>query len=304
MQIAIAIVLAILALVLFLFKKSLPNATLERAANVGAIISTIAACIVIAFYTVPPASKDREVDPTIPAETPFEIEYVGRVIDIHSQQPVFGAKVTLDLQGVPPVVYTDSEGIYRFKVEIQTDISGQIRVDAQGYQVYTRYISLSSRQTTIEDIRLTPQSSVTPPESTISTMPIPASDQASEELEQISIIDVQPSSGYKVPIDNSACLWTEASGQGAYIVLTLEQESLVRNLRVALNDPFVTKIELTFSDGSRQTADLEEIKDYEYQNVDLVPVRTSRITVKVLEVKNNSFSSFGICHIEVFGTTP
>jgi len=301
MQFFIAILLAALAIVLFLSKKSLPNAMLERAANAGGIISAIAALIVFAFYTISPASNDGEIDPTIPAETPFEIEYVGRVIDINSQQPIAGAKITLDLQGVPLIVFSDSEGVYRFKVPVTSRSSGQIRVDAQGYPVYTRNINLSSRQTTIEDIRLTPQSSVPPPES---TMPIPASDQASEELEQIFIADVQPSSGSMAPPDASACLWTEASGQGASIVLTLERESLVHKLRVALHTPFVKKIELTFSDGSQQTVDLEEFGDYVYQDVSLNPVRTSGITVKVLEVKNNSFDSFGICHIEVFGTKP
>ncbi len=37
-----------------------------------------------------------------------EIEYIGRVIDSTSQLPIAGAKITLDLLGVPPIVYTDS----------------------------------------------------------------------------------------------------------------------------------------------------------------------------------------------------
>lgn len=233
------------------------------------------------------------------AQTAIETEYIGRVIDANTQQAIVGAKITLDLIGVPPVVYSDSEGVYRFKVAINSDISGQIRVDAQGYQVYTRNINLTSRFTTIEDIRLTPRSSVTPSEST--TL-IPSSDQTPQEWGQIFIVDVQPSSGSKAPPDSSACLWTEAQGQGAYIVLTLERESIIHSLRVALNEPFVMKIKLTFSDGSQQTLGLEEIKDYEYQNVDLEPVRTSNITVEVLEVKENFFNNFGICHIEVFGS--
>ncbi len=228
-------------------------------------------------------------------------EYVGRVIDLSSQQPIVGAKVTLDLEDVPPIVYTDNEGIYRFKVEINSNISGQIRVDAEDYEVYTRNVSLTSRLTTIEDIRLTPQSSVTPSESI--TL-IPSTARTPEESGQIFIVEVQPSSGSKAPPNSSACLWTEASGQGAYIVLTLERESILHSLRVALNEPFVKKIKLTFSDGSQQTVGLEEIRDYEYQNVDLEPVRTSNITVEVLEVKDNFFSNFGICHIEVFGTKP
>jgi len=229
-----------------------------------------------------------------------EIEYVGRVIDNTNQLPIAGAKVTLDLQGVPPVVYTDSEGVYRFNVVIDSDISGQVRVDAQGYQVYTRNISLSPYRTIIEDIRLTPHSSSISPAETEALSP--PFDPTLEETGQIAIVDAQPSSGSKAPPDSSACLWTEASGQGASLVLTLERESTIHSLRVALNQPFVKKIRLTFSDNSQQTVDLIEIRDYEYQNVDLKPLRTLRITVEVLEVQDNSFDSFGICHIEVFGT--
>jgi hypothetical protein len=89
-------------------------------------------------------------------DQPIETEYVGRVININSQQAIVGAKITLDLEGVPPIVYSDSEGVYRFKVAIDNDISGQIRVDAQGYQVYIRNITISPDIKTIEDIRLTP----------------------------------------------------------------------------------------------------------------------------------------------------
>ena len=86
----------------------------------------------------------------------IETEYVGRVIDVNTQQAVTGAKVTLDLEGVPPIIYTDSEGVYRFKVAIDSNISGQIRVDAEGYHIYTRNIEISPALKTIEDIRLTP----------------------------------------------------------------------------------------------------------------------------------------------------
>jgi hypothetical protein len=83
-----------------------------------------------------------------------EIEYLGRVIDINNQQPIPGAKITLDLEGVPPVVYADTEGVYQFQVVIHSKVSGQVRVDAKGYQVYTRYVTISPDVKTIEDIRL------------------------------------------------------------------------------------------------------------------------------------------------------
>jgi formylglycine-generating enzyme required for sulfatase activity len=86
-----------------------------------------------------------------------EIEYVGRVIDGYNQQPISGARVSLALEGVPPIVYTDNQGIYVFKIAIKSKISGQVRVDAQGYQIYIQNISISPNIQTIEDIRLTPQ---------------------------------------------------------------------------------------------------------------------------------------------------
>jgi hypothetical protein len=85
-----------------------------------------------------------------------EFEYIGRVLDNSNQFPIAEAKITLDLQGILPVVYTDSEGIYRFKVSLRNSISGQVRVDAQGYQPYTRAIALSRDLHLIEDIRLIP----------------------------------------------------------------------------------------------------------------------------------------------------
>lgn len=93
-----------------------------------------------------------------------KIAYIGRVMDGDSQQPVVGAKVSLDLKGVPPIVFTDSEGIYRFEVAIDSEISGQIKVDAQGYQTYTRLINLAPDRNSIEDIRLTPLPPTSTPE--------------------------------------------------------------------------------------------------------------------------------------------
>lgn len=85
-----------------------------------------------------------------------EAEYIGRVIDNSNQRPIAGAEVALNLEGVPPIVYTDSEGVYRFQVIIESNISGQIRIDAQGYQIYTRNITIYPDIKTIEDVRLTP----------------------------------------------------------------------------------------------------------------------------------------------------
>lgn len=105
-----------------------------------------------------------------------ETKYVGRVIDITNQQPIVGAKVSLTLAGVPPIVYTDSQGVYVFNIAIKSEISGQVRIDAQGYQTYIQNISISPEIKIIEDIRLTPidstpTSSITLPQTNIPPTP-------------------------------------------------------------------------------------------------------------------------------------
>lgn len=130
----------------------------------------------------------------------IETQYIGRVIDINTQQTIAGAKITLDLEGVPPIIYTDSEGVYRFKVVIKSNISGQVRVDAQGYQTYTRYISLSPDVQTIEDIRLNLVQQPQPTENLVPTSTIVVSSAPiidSIDFPQLIVCDGRK---YDVPI--------------------------------------------------------------------------------------------------------
>jgi formylglycine-generating enzyme required for sulfatase activity len=129
--------------------KTLPSARINIRLIIGLVSILILSCL-------PVAQTPTQQIPQV------ETEYVGRVLNSISQQPIIGAKVSLDLQGVPSIAYTDSEGIYRFRLSITSDVSGQIRVDAQGYPSYSRNINISSNKKDIEDIRLTLQGE-TPP---------------------------------------------------------------------------------------------------------------------------------------------
>jgi hypothetical protein len=126
----------------------------------------------------------------------------------------------------------------------------------------------------------------------------------SGELSQIFVATVAASSGSLAPVNSSSCLWTEASRRGDFVEIMLEGESTVEKLRIALFGNHVTRVLLTFSDGSQQTSDLMVFRDYEYQDVFLEPVKTSSIRVEVQEVQDDFASNFGICHIEVFGAKP
>ncbi len=58
--------------------------------------------------------------------------YNGRIIDRKTQAPIDGAKVILEVRGAPSVVYSDTEGIFRFTVNFDDDNirSGQVWVEA------------------------------------------------------------------------------------------------------------------------------------------------------------------------------
>jgi hypothetical protein len=99
--------------------------------------------------------------------TTFEIVYKGQVFGTGSQLPVPNAKITLNLDGSTHIRYTDSEGLFQFPVTISPTSSGQIRVEADGYQLYTRNITLSGSPGYIEDIRLVHLLSVLPTETSL-----------------------------------------------------------------------------------------------------------------------------------------
>lgn len=132
-----------------------PNQKLTLLLAILTILVAIIAAFVSGHDWFPNTPSSPEFVTATSTISTNEFEYIGRVIDIITQQPIAGAKVTLDVQGVPPIVYTDSEGVYQFKLLINSAISGKIRVDAQRYQIYTRNITLYPDLRQIEDIRLT-----------------------------------------------------------------------------------------------------------------------------------------------------
>jgi len=92
----------------------------------------------------------------------------------NANSPIRNAKVTLDFQGAPPVVYTDSEGVYRFTINVEGDkISGRVKVEADNYEKYDRNITLHTDIATIEDIRLVPLVPPLTPSPTNASTPIP-----------------------------------------------------------------------------------------------------------------------------------
>jgi hypothetical protein len=83
---------------------------------------------------------------------PEKKEFIGRVIEAKTEKRIRNAKVSLEVQGVPPVIYTDSEGIFSFSLK-DADNQVRVRVEAEGYEKFDRLITLSTR-TGVEEIQL------------------------------------------------------------------------------------------------------------------------------------------------------
>lgn len=95
--------------------------------------------------------------PVMPAE---QRQFTGRVIDAESGNKIRGATVSLEIREVPPVLYTDSEGIFSFSLENATE-TVRLVIEAKGYQKYDRRIDVEA-SSGVEEIRLTPEPEDTP----------------------------------------------------------------------------------------------------------------------------------------------
>jgi len=127
--------------------------TQETVQIILAVIAAISA-IGVAYFQF--GSKPSE--PPAPTDGASAIQYSGRILDAATQKPIANAKITFDAPGPSPqVAYSDAEGVYIFNVaHSDNQLSGRIRVDVNGYEIYNRNISLSADILNLEDIRLSP----------------------------------------------------------------------------------------------------------------------------------------------------
>ena len=140
-------------------KEDKKNNNLKMKYKIALIVAVIGALATIIGAVIANIGKNNS------ATEEATIEYVGRVIDLDSRIPIQGAKVTLDSVGLPQVVYTDAEGIYRFSFNPNSqNASVRIRVDASGYQIYDKSLEIDQNNVAVDDIRLNKTSIETPPD--------------------------------------------------------------------------------------------------------------------------------------------
>ena len=83
-------------------------------------------------------------------------DFVGRILDAKTEQKIRGAKISLEADGAPPVIYTDSEGVFSFPLK-NSDTPVRIRVEVDGYEKFDRRVKPSSKAD-MEEVRLAPVS--------------------------------------------------------------------------------------------------------------------------------------------------
>ena len=82
---------------------------------------------------------------------PKVVPFRGRVSNLGGRG-IGDAKVTLEGKGLPPLIYTDSEGVFTFN--LPDDVKEiKIRVEASGYEMYNRRVDVAAKSE-LEDVRL------------------------------------------------------------------------------------------------------------------------------------------------------
>lgn len=118
-----------------------PNTSKGLVPILVALISA-AAVVIVGYWQFYP--KDKAQD------------FIGRVVNTEDETAVRNAKVTLESEGSPPIIYTDTEGSFSFPLN-SSNSSIRVRVEAEGYKNFDRIISPSSN-VRVEEIKLVPLS--------------------------------------------------------------------------------------------------------------------------------------------------
>jgi hypothetical protein len=96
------------------------------------------------------------------------IPYSGRVINKETLRTIRGAQVSVDAFGIPPNLYTDSNGIFSFNLDKSIG-TVRIRVEAENCMPFDGFVPLigSVTRSGIEDVRLECSTKKTGPESEV-----------------------------------------------------------------------------------------------------------------------------------------
>lgn len=95
-----------------------------------------------------------KVVPLFVGHSPKSESFIGKVLDKKGTTRIQSAKVILEGKGLPPVLYTDSEGVFKFDVPEGVE-EIKVVVEADGFARFERRLRVSAKRE-LEEIHLDP----------------------------------------------------------------------------------------------------------------------------------------------------
>jgi len=136
-----------------------PDSTRVR---IGIFLAMIASALVFFLLGLhgsqPRAATKAGPNPQSAGSPPpgHEVTYVGRVQDRLTLLPVQSAKAVIEIEQTSRYDYTDSEGIYRVKInQVKPDSEARLHIQADGYRPFDLHLDAESA-TSILPVRLDP----------------------------------------------------------------------------------------------------------------------------------------------------
>lgn len=136
-----------------------PDSTRVRIGIFLAMIASALVFFLVGLHGSPPAPVPKAGPSSQPAAGALparEVTYVGRVQDRLTLLPVQGAKAEIEIEQNSRYDYTDSEGVYRVKInQAKPDLESRLHIQADGYRAFDLHLGAESA-TSILPVRLDP----------------------------------------------------------------------------------------------------------------------------------------------------
>lgn len=115
----------------------------------GAVVVSAIVAAMAQFFSSPGGGPEEPKEPFV--------DYVGRVLDAQSEEPIPGAEVEIHTVGIPSQTRTDSKGVFRFQIQ-NSSLAGLSNIDVSvkhpNYETFTKYLSTKINFDDLDQISL------------------------------------------------------------------------------------------------------------------------------------------------------
>jgi hypothetical protein len=141
-------------------KKSVVDPVVQAAGITSrrTLIGVIITAVLTAVATISAAGINKCA--TAPQPGPSSQTFTGRIINKNTEEKVRRAKVSLESEGVPPVKYSDEEGVFSFPLN-DPNKEIRLRIEADQYDNFVLLVT-PAKNPGIQDVRLTPKADEKP----------------------------------------------------------------------------------------------------------------------------------------------